>query len=143
MLRAAVKPLLTDPELVQDCADILKGPRGFRRAVTHATQVLESRLRAIAGPAAPRNAKAHDVASLVLLVSRGPMLRLDADNAVQDGYYSLCAGIFAAIRNPTHHGTKQMSRDQALSVCAFIDVLLGALARGTRAAPAAPPGPPA
>lgn len=140
-LRAAVNGLLTDPELAEECADILKGPRGFRRAVTHATQVLESRLRSIAGAAAPRNAKAHDVASIVLIPSRGPMLRLDPDNAVQEGYYNLCAGVFAAIRNPTHHGSKQMPREQAMSVCAFIDVLLGALARGTKSAP--PPTPPA
>jgi len=141
-LREAVNRLLADSELAEECADILKGRRGFRRAVTHATQVLESRLRVIAGPAAPRNAKAHDVASIVLHASRGPALRLDPDNAVQDGYYSLCAGVFAAIRNPAHHGSKQMPREQAISVCGFISVLLEALARGTKAAPASPPAPP-
>ncbi len=141
-LRDAVKPLLSDPELLEECADILKGRRGFRRAVTFATQVLENRLRAIAGSAAQRNAKAHDVAAIVLLVSRGPMLRLDPDNAVQDGYYNLCAGVFWAIRNPTHHGSKQMPREQAISVCGFINVLLETLKRGTKATQAAPPTPP-
>ncbi len=138
-LRAAVGQLITDPELVEVSADILRLTRRFDRAINHATQVLENRLRAIAGTAAAPHAKAHDVAAIALLSSRGPMLRVDPDNVVQDGYYHVCNGLFASFRNPTHHGGKHFSRQDAISACGFINVLLDALAKGTRApAPAAP-----
>ncbi len=46
----------------------------------------------------------------------------------QEGYAALFKGLIAAFRNPSHHKfLDNVSREQALQICAFIDNMLAAL----------------
>ncbi len=47
------------------------------------------------------------------------------DQNEHEGYCHIFRGIMGALRNPTHHHLiKDITREQALQVCAFIDNLL-------------------
>ncbi len=140
-LREAVNELITDSELKDRCADTLKGARKFDRAVNQATLVLEARLRKISG--AGKGPKAPALAAKVLHPDSG-MLRLSEDRDVQEGYFTVCRGLFEVFRNPTHHDLVELSCQDAISICAFVNAFLDALARGKPVdAPAKSASPPA
>lgn len=124
-LRAAIEYLIQDAELLSRCGDILLANANFDRPVNQATLVLEDRIRTKAQP--PRKlvgeslvgyAFNEDPAKTVLNVSSN-----DADD--QRGFTQILRGVVPAFRNRTHHHlTNTFSREEALRVCGFIDVLL-------------------
>ena len=119
----AIPVLLLDGELRERCADMLRRPRNFDRSVAQATTVLEARIRTKSG---------MEGLSAVPLVNRA--LNPDPDKAIlvvstkkeeQEGFYSLCKGIMLWFRNRTHHHLDaKLTREEALRICAFIDLLL-------------------
>ena len=99
--------------------------KNFDRPINQATQVLEDRIRKKAqlgkkltgdGLEIPRSKRIW--AKTVLRVASN-----DPDD--QRGFTQILRGIVAAFRNATHHHiTDNFSRQDALRVCGFIDVLL-------------------
>jgi uncharacterized protein (TIGR02391 family) len=124
-LKFAIEYLIQDQELRERCQDILLASANFDRPVNQATLVLEDRIRRRAQP--PRRlvgenlvgyAFNDDISKTVLRVASK-----DADD--QRGFTQMLRGIVPAFRNKTHHHIiDNFSREEAMRVCGFIDVLL-------------------
>lgn len=134
-LREAVNRLITEPQLVSRCADTLKGTRKFDRAINQATLVLESYLRKLSRKGKGTNI--HEVAAIVLH-PKNPVLRVSTEDDVQEGYFFICKGLFLVFRNLTHHQLAEFSREDAISICGFVNAFLDALRKGALAAVAVP-----
>jgi uncharacterized protein (TIGR02391 family) len=124
-VKVAIEFLLEDDELKERCRDLLLANKNFDRAVNQATLVLEDRIRDKATPPTKlvgenlvNFAFKEDVAKTVLKVKSG-----DPDD--QRGCTQILRGVVPYLRNKTHHHiVKDFSREDALRVCGFIDVLL-------------------
>lgn len=133
-LGSAIDHLLTDRELQSRCKDLLQRPRHFDRAVREATTVLENRLKLLAGITSRINPEAlvnttlnPDLAKAELIVSSEP--------SEQAGVHSICKGIMLTFRHKTHHQLDdRVTREDALRICSFIDVLLAILRKAKRRA---------
>jgi uncharacterized protein (TIGR02391 family) len=118
---------ISDAELKLRCADLLSASGAFDRAINQATQVLEDRIRRKGGAG-------NDLTGVELvnrLIKSEPsksVLVVSSDSREQEGFANVCRGVMQAFRNPTHHEiTDRFSREDALKVCAFIDLLLSTL----------------
>jgi uncharacterized protein (TIGR02391 family) len=124
-LKRAIGYLIEDQELQSRCQDILMAPVNFDRPINQATLVLEDRIRKKAQP--PRKMEGatligyafnEEILKTVLRVASN-------DPEDQRGFTQMLRGIFAAFRNKTHHHIiKNISREEAMRVCGFVDVLL-------------------
>lgn len=133
----AIPVLLTDDVLRGRCADLLRRPKNFDRAVAQATTVLEARIRTRSGikglAAVPLVTRAinPDPDKAVLVVS--------TNKDEQEGFFNLCKGVMLWFRNRTHHHLDaELTREEALRICAFVDLLLPIVDASTVKAP---PGP--
>jgi len=114
---------ITDEELKSRCSDILSAPGNFDRVVNQATLVLEDRIR--------KKSKLDGLIGVELVnkainseLSKS-VLKLSDDPQEHEGFAHICRGIVLSFRNPTHHKiVESYSREDALKVCAFIDLLL-------------------
>jgi len=124
-LKLAIEYLIEDQELRSRCQDILMASANFDRPINQATLVLEDRIRKKVQPTQKlvgENLVGHafneEISKTVLRVASN-----DSDD--QRGFTQMLRGIFAAFRNKTHHHIiKSFSREEAMRVCGFIDVLL-------------------
>lgn len=124
-LKLAIEYLIEDQELRSRCQDILMASANFDRPINQATLVLEDRIRKKAQPTQKLvgenlvgYAFNEEISKTVLRVASN-----DSDD--QRGFTQMLRGIFAAFRNKTHHHIiKSFSREEAMRVCGFIDVLL-------------------
>lgn len=124
ILKSALEYLLLDDELRERCQDLLLAKSKFDRPISQATLVLEDRIRGksqptqkLVGEALVRYAFNPELSKTVLKIS----------NSTEDqkGFTLIMQGMVPAFRNITHHhATDSFSREDALRVCAFIDVLL-------------------
>jgi uncharacterized protein (TIGR02391 family) len=123
-LKSAVEYLLQDKQIMDRCGDLLLAQSNFDRAINQATQVLEERIRKksipeerLVGENLVGYACNADLAKTVLKMSN--------NSDEQRGFTTILRGIVPAFRNPTHHHvTNTFTREEALRVCSFIDVLL-------------------
>jgi len=123
--RAAIEFLIQDQELRERCQDVLLAPKHFDRPINQATLVLEDRIRTKAQPLQKlvgENLVGYsfneDLAKTVLRVASN-----DPDE--QRGFTQILRGVVPTFRNKTHHHIiKSFSREEAMRVCGFIDVLL-------------------
>ena len=124
-LRALIEYLIEDHELRTRCTDILIAPKHFDRPINQATLVLEDRIRKKALPSKKLvgenlvgYAFNEDLTKTVLEVP-------GADPDDQRGFTQMLRGVVPAFRNKTHHHiVTSLSRNEAMRVCGFIDVLL-------------------
>lgn len=124
-LKLAIEYLIEDQELRSRCQDILMASANFDRPINQATLVLEDRIRKKAQPTAKLvgenlvgYAFNEEISKTVLRVASN-----DADD--QRGFTQILRGVVAAFRNKTHHHVvNSFSREEAMRVCGFIDVLL-------------------
>jgi len=124
-LKLAIEYLIEDQELRSRCQDILMASANFDRPINQATLVLEDRIRKKAQPTQKLvgenlvgYAFNEDISKTVLRIASN-----DADD--QRGFTQILRGIVAAFRNKTHHHiVNNFSREDAMRVCGFIDVLL-------------------
>jgi uncharacterized protein (TIGR02391 family) len=124
-LKLVIEYLIEDQELRSRCQDILIAPANFDRPINQATLVLEDRIREkaqptekLVGESLVNFAFKEDLSKTVLRVASN-----DPDD--QRGFTQMLRGTFAAFRNKTHHHIiKNISREEAMRVCGFIDVLL-------------------
>lgn len=122
--RASIDYLIADPELHSRCADMLMAPRNFDRAINQATLVLEARLRTKAQPA-PRMVGENLVGYAFNEDLARTVLRVASNNPDdQRGLTQILRGVVPAFRNSTHHHIINFSREEAMRICGFVDVLL-------------------
>jgi uncharacterized protein (TIGR02391 family) len=124
-LKRAIRYLIEDQELLSRCQGILIASTNFDIAINQATLVLEDRIRKKAQP--PQKMEGakligyafnEEIPQTVLRVASN-----DPDD--QRGFTQMLRGVFAAFRNKTHHHIiKNISREEAMRVCGFVDVLL-------------------
>jgi hypothetical protein len=115
---------IKDEVLKARCTDLLSAPGDFDRVINQATQVLEDRIRNVS--------KNDDNLTAVKLVNQvissdisKSKLELSSSKREHEGLFHIIRGVMSAYRNPTHHVlTDKYSREEALIVCAFIDLLL-------------------
>ena len=112
-----------DEELRARCVDLLSAPSRFDRVVNQATLVLEDRIRQKSGIQGFEGTKLVNEACKS--VSRESVLILDHDNSVHEGLVHTLRGMMMGYRNQAHHTVNnQMTREESLKICGFIDVLL-------------------
>lgn len=113
-----------DRELQDRCGDLILGSGPFDRVINQATLVLEDRLRNRAGldrthfgPGLVSAAVKSDPAESLIVFS--------TVKSEQEGYANILRGLMQALRNETHHTVADnFSREDALSICGFIDRIL-------------------
>lgn len=124
-LKLAIEYLVEDRELLSRCQDILMASTNFDRPINQATLVLEDRIRkksqstqGLVGEKLVGYAFNEDLSKTILRVASN-----DPDD--QRGFTQILRGIVPAFRNKTHHRViESFSREEAMRVCGFIDVLL-------------------
>ena len=120
---------ISDEELKSRCSDLLSAPGHFDRVINQATQVLEDRLRAKGSSIDGVDISGKSGVPLVNQLLRNqpaesPIIFSQEQNE-HEGFCHIFRGIMGAFRNPTHHRLiENITREQALQVCAFIDNLL-------------------
>jgi len=114
---------ITDEELKSRCSDILSSPGNFDRVINQATLVLEDRIRKKSG--------LNDLIGIDLVNKAlnsdysKTVLQTSDDSKEHEGISHICRGIVLSFRNPTHHKiVANITREDALKVCSFIDKLL-------------------
>jgi hypothetical protein len=124
-LRAVIEYVIQDPELRSRCTDILMAPDNFDRPINTATLVLEDRIRRKVQP--PTRLVGENLVGFAFN-EEAAKTRLQVAGAEPDdqrGFTQIMRGIVPAFRNRTHHHvTNTFSREDAMRVCGFIDVLL-------------------
>lgn len=115
---------IKDNELRDRCGDLLTAPGNFDRVISQATLVLEDRIRKTSG--LDRNSYGTGLVNAAIKsdpnISR---LRLSDTPSEQEGYANVVRGLMLALRNETNHNIiHTFSREDALSICGFIDRLL-------------------
>jgi uncharacterized protein (TIGR02391 family) len=132
-LRFTIEYLIQDQELRSRCQDILLASANFDRPVNQATLVLEDRIRKKAQPAGRMVGETlvgyafnEDLSKTVLRVA-------SQESDDQRGFTQILRGIVPAFRNKTHHHIiNNFSREEAMRVCGFIDVLLRVVDNSTK-----------
>jgi len=124
-LRLTIEYLIEDQQLRSRCQDILMASANFDRPISQATLVLEDRIREkaqlkanLVGESLVGHAFKEDISKTVL--------RVASESAEeQRGFTQILRGVVSAFRNKTHHHiVNSFSREEAMRVCGFIDVLL-------------------
>jgi len=131
-LKAAIDYLIEDQELKDRCQDLLLASSKFDRPINQATLVLEDRIRNKAQPTQRlvgvnlvNYAFKGDLTKTILKVSNNP--------DEQNGFANIIRGLMLAFRNLTHHHiVNTFTREEALKVCGFIDVLLKVVDNATK-----------
>jgi len=125
VLRGMVEYVVQDSELQSRCTDILLASANFDRPVNQATLVLEERIRRKAEP--PKKLVGENLVNYAFNedINRTVLVVASSDAEDQRGFTQILRGVVPAFRNRTHHHlTNTFSREEALRVCGFIDVLL-------------------
>jgi hypothetical protein len=124
-MKSAIEFVIQDPELRSRCADILMASSNFDRPVNQATLVLEDRIRRKAQP--PKKLVGENLVGFAFNEELAKTVLQVASNDGDDqrGFTQILRGIVPPFRNKTHHHIVHgFSREEALRVCGFIDVLL-------------------
>jgi hypothetical protein len=123
----SVYNLIKDAELKSRCADLLSATGHFDRVINQATQVLEERVRSMIPEFTGEIGLTLVGKAINPEPSKSRILFSDV-SAEQEGYAAIFRGLIGAFRNPTHHRfIHDITREQALQICAFIDNMLSAL----------------
>src|SRR5262249_27454720 len=133
-IKVAIEYLLEDAELQERCKDILLARKNFDRPINQATLVLEDRIRKKASPL-PKKMVGENLVSFAFNedISKSVLKVAGGDSDDQRGFTQMLKGVVPPFRNPTHHHiTKTFSRQEALRVSAFIDVLLRVVDNSTK-----------
>lgn len=119
--------LISDETLKSRCSDLLSAAEHFDRVINQATQVLEDRIRARV-PSLSSEIGIGLVNKAVKSDPNASPLKFSETPSEQEGYAAILRGLVGAFRNPSHHRfLTEVSREQALQICAFIDNMLSAI----------------
>lgn len=132
ILRTAIEYLLQDEELRERCGDLLAAQANFDRAINQATLVLEDRIRAKSQPTT-RLVGENLVGYAFNADLSQTVLQVSTNSDEQRGFTYILRGIVPTFRNLTHHHvTDTFTREEALRVCSFIDVLIRVVDNSTK-----------
>jgi uncharacterized protein (TIGR02391 family) len=123
-LKAVIGYLITDADLNSRCADLLMAQDKFDRAINQATLVLEDRIRRRAQPSQRLVGESLVNFAFNEDLSRTSLQVMSGSADDQRGFTQMLRGVVPAFRNSTHHHIINFSREEAMRVCGFIDVLL-------------------
>jgi len=132
-LKSAIEYLIQDEELKTRCQDILLASSNFDRPVNQATLVLEDRIRKKAQP--PHKLVGENLVGYAFNedLSKTVLRVASSDSDDQRGFTQILRGIVPAFRNKTHHHIiNSFSREEAMRVCGFVDVLLRVVDSSTK-----------
>jgi uncharacterized protein (TIGR02391 family) len=119
--------LIADAELRQRCEDLLAAGQHYDRVIREACVILEDRVRSAIG------ADATLVGTALMeqaFSPRNPQLRLSHVEQEQVGAMQLYRGVMAFFRNAAgHHLISTYSQEEALRFVAWVDLLLGMVAK--------------
>lgn len=124
-LKSAIEYLVQDKELIDRCVGPLVGRKNFDVAINQATLVLEDRIRSKAQP--PMLLVGESLVNFAFNESLSKTVLQVASNDANDqrGFTQILRGLVPTFRNKTHHHIiETFSREEAMRVCGFIDVLL-------------------
>lgn len=121
-----------DKELRDRCLDLFKLGSKFDRIVNQATQVFEDRVRI--------KAKLNERTQGVELINKvlnanlsKTILKISDNPDEHEGFCHISRGMMLTFRNPSHHQlTDEVTREQALKLCGFVDVLLSILEKAEK-----------
>jgi Protein of unknown function (Hypoth_ymh) len=125
MLKSAIEYLIADAELRDRCSDILMASSKYDRPINQATLVLEDRIRTKAQP--PTRLVGENLVNFAFNEELSKTVLRVASNDPNDqrGFTQMVRGVVPAFRHKTHHHIiNSFSREEAMRVCGFIDVLL-------------------
>lgn len=124
-LKLAIEYLIQDQELRTRCEDILMASANFDRPINQATLILEDRIRKKAQPNQKLVGESLVGYAFNEEISKSVLVVASNDPEDQRGFTQILRGAVPAFRNKTHHHViNNFSREEALRVCGFIDVLL-------------------
>jgi len=124
-LKSMIEYLIQDNELRDRCVDILLARSKFDRPIREATLVLENRIRNKANPTV--NLVGENLVTFAFNeeISKTLLRVAGGDPNDQRGFTQILRGIVPTFRNKTHHHIiDSFSRNEAMRVCGFVDVLL-------------------
>jgi uncharacterized protein (TIGR02391 family) len=104
----------------------------FDRAINQATQILEDRIRTKAAP--PKKLTGENLVGFSFNEDLSKtVLRVESEDPDdQRGFTQILRGVVPAFRNKTyHHITDTLSREDAMRVVGFVDVLLRVVDKST------------
>jgi Protein of unknown function (Hypoth_ymh) len=120
--------LIKDEELKSRCSDLLSASEHFDRVINQATQVLEERIRQFVPDHAEMTGLPLVMKAMNAELAKSKLIFSDVA-AEQEGYVNIFKGLIGAFRNQSHHRfLENVTREQALQICAFIDNMLAVLA---------------
>ncbi|MEJ1967424.1 MAG: TIGR02391 family protein [Rhizomicrobium sp.] len=131
--KLAIEYLVRDPMLLERCQDLLMARSKYDRAINQATQILEDRIRKKANP--PKKLVGENLVGFAFNEDPSKsVLRVESgDGDDQRGFTQILRGLVPAFRNKAHHHiTDSLSRDEAMRVVGFIDVLLRVVDNSTK-----------
>jgi uncharacterized protein (TIGR02391 family) len=124
-LKLVIEYLIQDRVLLDRCQDILLASSNFDRPINQATQILEDRIRKKAQP--PKKLTGESLVGFAFKEELSKTILRVASNDADDqrGFTQIMRGIVPAFRNITHHHLiDSFSREEAMRVVGFIDILL-------------------
>ncbi|MDD4893979.1 MAG: TIGR02391 family protein [Candidatus Omnitrophica bacterium] len=114
---------IENQELKDRCLDLLTARGKFDRVINQATLVLEDTIRQKSGITGKEGVKLVNEA--IKDEASNSILVIEGEPEEQEGLAHICRGIMLSFRNLTHHKLiDKFSREDALKICSFIDVLL-------------------
>jgi hypothetical protein len=127
----AIDALLTDPELRNRCADLLRKRKYLDRAVREAATVLEDRLRQRSGLGKDKERTRRGMIARVLNPDPSKaIIKVSDDPDEQRGIFELCAGLVGGFGNALHHTLSEVGLGEALALCGVANVLLRLVEKG-------------
>jgi uncharacterized protein (TIGR02391 family) len=132
-LKTLIEYLIQDQEVRERCGDILLAKGKFDRPINQATQILEDRIRNKSQ--APNNLVGVWLVDYAFIENIDQTVLRVASNDPHDqqGFSKILRGIVPAFRNKTHHRLiDTFTREEAIRICGFIDVLLRVVDNSTK-----------
>lgn len=115
---------IKDNELRDRCGDLLTANGHFDRVISQASLVLEDRVRRKSGFDRSLYGTGLINAAIKANPSESPIV-FSTTPSEQEGYANIVRGLMLALRNETNHNIMHgFTREDALSICGFIDRIL-------------------
>lgn len=126
--------LISDPELLRRCADLLTADRDFDRVIREGSVILEDRVRRLTKSQARGSVPVMQTA---FSPNKPNALRISKDDQEQTGAMNIYAGVMGLFRNQGGHRlTTDVTRSDALRFVVMLDLLLSMVEKAASARPA-------